>query len=333
MLHGAVSSGTFTIATSGANYTTLAAAEADLAATLISTITFSITEGFNDTTAVSFAGCVTYSTCPVIVQCTGAGRHAGKWSGTYYKLAPTTGNSLTITGAKHIILDGLQIGTTGTAIADGNTDANHYREIKNCILRGRNDKSTTQEGFVTYTDAVTERIIFANNIVYGCRTNGARGYCTASSTYIIVNNTIVESGEGGKAYNFSNEWGAGTTLNAYNNIAQEGAYQFDALPATSIHKTDRNVSEDASGTVGYRGQTPGFADKAAIDLSFSVTDPTCTARGLDLSTAPIAGYTALTTDISGQAWQHPPSIGAWEYIAPAPPASGYIRKSRVIPWE
>lgn len=337
--HAVVSSGTFTIAESGGNYTTLASAEADLATSLISTITFNITGSWTnpDTTAVSFAGCVTFATCPVIIQAIGDARHAGVWSSTAYRQMVTAGNNITLSGIRHIRIDGLQIATTGEAILDANTDAGHQRYITNNIMRGRNDKSTAQRGYNGYNGCTAEKVIFINNMLYGFYTDGYRNYSTTNSTFIVVNNTIVDSGEGGKAYKFEDAYNGGVNLYYVNNIAQEGAYVFPAGMAGGSQLTNlANVSEDATGTTGFRTQQPLFTLKGELtvmNLSLQQTDSTCTNRGNNVSTAPYIASnqaTVVLQDIKPQNRQSNPTnwdIGADANIAEPPAVAGYRRRN------
>jgi len=260
--------GTNTICTSGCDYTTLNDWEGLEQGILTSPAIAQITEGFQDTTAVTILGWDTTASNYIYIYTTPAARHSGKWDVGKYRLELTMTSAysnLLVISEEYVRIDGIQIkGSTGAGVTVlreliiGIDNVNSDIRISNNIIKIGTIASGYPEGMILGNYNASFNYSVWNNIVYDpTHTASGSGITirggTGTKNSYIYNNTVV---------NWSNGiTGANTT--AINNIVK-GSGDTNAYINTSSG-SDYNSTDGTDATDGgansLRSQTFTFVSE------------------------------------------------------------------------
>ena len=231
-----------------------------------------------DTTAVTIDGWTTAEQnyikvyTPVSTSEVGTSqRHAGKWDDNKYKIYVSSGNTITIQD-HDVILDGLQIGITGTSGDQRNIDqqsggSGGSYQISNNIIKGVSG-SGYNIGIYSNADASSITKIW-NNIIYNVGSIGMRLYYAQSpvSTAYVYNNTVYNNSTG---FNHS-----GNTFIAKNNIAYNNTqnyYTSGSYDSGSANNLSGPSQSDAPGSNPVNNATVQFVDVANGDFHLAPSD-------------------------------------------------------------
>jgi len=303
----AVSSGTFTVAETGGNYTSIVSAEAGLQGNLIAPVTIYIQGSWTNPDYVGFGctinGWTTYTTAYLLITATGTARHRGVWDNTKYRIINKSGTQgepfLIDNYEENVRIDGLQLTfeTTGTVTyairGDGSLGTNKNFQLSNCILKANPVHSDVRDVALIHAFTTNSSFKIWNNIFYGWTETINTGFGTGNTTYYFYNNTIGTATVFG-IYNASSD--TGWQLRMKNNIITKNTqgYFFEGGLPIRI-STDSNVSGYAtSPNINYRNQTPSFIS-STTDFHLLSSDTTAYKRGVSVT----AEFPERTTDIDG----------------------------------
>jgi hypothetical protein len=272
----------------GADYTSLAAAEAALQANFVTADVIKVLEcrssgGTADTTAATFTGSTTDATRYWQIQSSGANRHAGIWDASKYRLSTAAATALNLSQAYTRVV-GLQIITITSAhcVSLGAEGCRVEKSILQ-INSGANDRAVATAAAVS--------VYCYNNLILVSTSRGI-SCTTASATLYDENNTII-SVSGGTGLQISN----GTHI-ARNNIVS-GFGNTNSYVGTFAAGTDNNTTDgtDAIGTGSNNStsQTFTFTNSAGGDYSLASGDTGARDKGTLLS----AISSGFTDDIKG----------------------------------
>jgi hypothetical protein len=318
-------SGTFTVRTSGGNYTTLAGFEAGEQANLTGTgPAIAVCQTMDDSTAATFDGWATTAADYIRVYADTGHRHPGYWSTSAYRRTADLTN-----WEDYARFEGLQWRVAAGAIpfqaTDNGTTSADCRVLW-CVFDGNGGQGS---GYIIRQDH--RHCLVASN-VFNNNGGGAVGGCAnistnnSSSNSWVYNNTFR-----GANSNFDSAIRAASGTWYIRNNAALNTNDPCFLAGGTTSAADYNATDDASGD-DFGGSnnkinqsfTSTFVDASNGDLHLQSGDTVLKDAGQDLSADPnsYGGSigSALATDIDGATRSGSWDIGADE-VSSAPAAS------------
>src|SRR3989344_963005 len=259
-----------------------------------------------DSTAVNVNGWTTDVNHYINFYTTSVARHAGVWDTNKYQLTSATyaGFLISITGAGHVRIDGLQLSLPqnnngAAAILANYRSVGSDIRISNNIFR-KASGANAQHGTKLNTDSNSGQggdFRIWNNIVYDFTGTGSSGFSMGiRGNFYAYNNTVVNGTTG-----FG---GGNTTTVLKNNIASGNTADYSGTFSAS---SNYNLASNGTATGGANdriNQVVSFANSTSKDFHLSAGDTAAKDFGVDLSAD---GSLALTTDIDGQT-----RTGSWD---------------------
>lgn len=303
ILHG--SSGYFTICLSGCNYTSLAGFESGEDSDLTGTgpAIANITEGFMDTTSVTFGGWTTTVNDYIEIFVDSTARHHGVWNESAYIL--NTSDTAIFIQEYNIRIDGIQINlsTAGYGIRiNGAYNSNVDIRISNSIIKG---SASSRRGIYSDSDYGGARVW--NTIITGFTSPsyGQAIYADSNSGLWNISNSILSGNRIGLAR--SKGAVSATNVASFNNTDD-----FSGAVNITYSASDDGDCDDAT-CIQPSNWSTVFVDYENRDFHLKGTDTDLKDRGIDLSSW---GY--YTTDIDGETRTGTWDIGADEYVTAEP---------------
>lgn len=262
--------GNTTICSSGCDYTTFFNWEAGEDGSINAPAVGQITEGFQDTTAITIDGFTGNSVTNYIkVHTSAAARHAGKAGTSGYRLITSTGGSHSIhVKEAYTRIEGLEIKQASTGSSDeGIRVETTHAKIRNCVI-WTDGATADQDGIFTGLWAITSLEI-ENCIIYGWTRAGIhlQNYDQSYTQNVYVRNcTIYDCGASGEtesgAINVRN--GASSTINitVYNTIGVDTASTYSDFSYVGNDATwsgTNNLTSDA--TANHGGLSGGLESR------------------------------------------------------------------------
>lgn len=302
-----------TVGSTGADYTSLAAAEAgeqrDLVA-LGEPCEFECA-AFADSTSVTFGGWTSNSTYPIIVRAA-AGAEAGMpWrsSGAYTLSGPSAGNAVAVvdTGS-YVIFERLQFHLVAYSFGFQHyaISGTAFFEVRGCSFRYTGHASNNGQHYALASFQLGFRV--RNSFVVGFDGTGggtARGAVTGGAftgPRHIESCTFIGNLNNVPASDFENPVTVRNTLVDTRGLS--GAVAFAGAVESASSNNASNLS-GVQGTDSRASQTFTFVDAAGGDYNLDALDPGAKGYGLDLSAE-------FTTDFAGSTRTTPWDIGASE---------------------
>lgn len=292
---------TYTVKSSGGDYTSLSAAEAarngnHVAAAAITTIEL---YGMVDTTNVIIDGGTASVDYYFNVVTAGDGVHAGKWTPTAYIQRNSSGINSFIVRDQYVRITGVQAETTTNLISRVafRIDTEHNITLKNCIVRRGSGTDRVDAVYNVNSNNLLVINLLAYDLVKG--TVGFGIYTTGGTT--TAYNCGVEN-----AYisYFRDGTSTLTTTNCWSQNSVDG---WSGTISGDYNLTDAASDPQMPGANSVANVTLTFVDLAGEDYHLSATDTAAIGGGTNLSGT-------FTDDIDGEtrsAWD----IGPDEYIA------------------
>lgn len=232
-------------------------------------------------------------------------RHSGKWTGTAYALATTSGLTIDMsTGAgiaHNFRFTGLQIKNTATTgAADGiycaSNSGTQVANVKDCIFVGSSNANNNARHSGIYFFSANAAVLYvSNSIFYDWRssavsnTNAAVAFDGGTDDSCWVYNSTAWDGDRGFVQLTTTK-----IFTAKNCVAGGvGTNWLVGVGAFNDNCTNNTDSKSAApGANASNASRPTFTDSTGRDFSLQVTDTVARNTGVDLST----GYRIQVTD-------------------------------------
>lgn len=262
-----------------------------------------------DSTLVAISGITTDSTRYFKIYTTGAARHQGVYSDSYYKLKKDeTTAVLTINSINFITIDGLQIYNTRTGASSrrgleyAGTFTNASVNITNTII-----KAETSPVRINVTNSGSSVYNFINDVIIGGGAGSAFDSASFSGGTTKIYNSIVISNGSGNAV----QRGAGS-INVYNSYAcSSSGTSYNANAGTLT--TTTSASCDSTGTSGYRNVAYSTTSGAYFsNVTAGSEDHHVTTSSSKLFSSGTDESGVYTTDIVGTTYNIPFDLGVFE---------------------
>jgi len=242
--------------------------------------------------------------------------HGGKWNTGVYRVGSTNStNCFTITGASHLVFEGVQFFRDNSSTSSANMfnasapSAGFTFTARNCVAHYLTRTSIPTDGYLLNITGTNSRTIRVENCVLSGRWFMAVVIAStnAATTLRFANNTVVGS-EGG----FSCGSAASGAVRAKNNVVIQSAdatsscYVLGTAPTTA-----KNGSSDATGTSGYQSIAPTWVNAGAFHYQPTAADTTIKGQGVTLDAGAGDADFSFTDDVAGGTRSAPWDIGAW----------------------
>jgi hypothetical protein len=303
-----------TIASSGADYTSLSACEAGEQQDYVTGDkygTWEITGNFTDTTAVTVDGSTTNSTHWIEIRTTSTTFHGGKWDTGKYLLQVSDANALTMS-QEFLVVDGLQVEVTNPSanyrvVAYFQDLASNTRvTMRHCILKATGGSTYRDRAVFHETGSTTRPVYMYNCVVWNVSTTVAHA----------ANSCLYFNGGGGMyiwsctfSGGYNSAYYVGGTIYAVDNIFVNAANTV----AGTWTSPDYNSSDKGTTTGGAHdrtSQTFAFTNAAAGDFHLTALDGG--AKGYGVADP---GSGEFDDDIDRVARTGTWDIGADQYVA------------------
>lgn len=265
--------------------------------------------GSSDTTIVGISGITTDSTRYFRIYTTGAARHQGVYSTSYYRLIKSENTAmLTINSINFITIDGLQIYNTNTTTSSrrgiefAGTFTNASVNITNNIV-----KANVTPIRINITNSGSSVFSFINDIVLGDGGGSSLDSATFSGGTTKIYNSIIISNGSGNAV----QRGAGS-INVYNSYAcSSSGTSYNVNGGTLT--TTTSASCDSTGTSGYRNVAYSTtAGTYFTNVTAGSEDHHVTTSSSKLFSSGTDESGVYTTDIVGTTYNIPFDLGVFE---------------------
>lgn len=261
-------------------------------------------------------------------------RHDGKWNTGKYRIV--LGASLGVIRVMNVHFakfEGLQIensraasGVTSGAgmYIQNTTGTSGFLYVDDTIIRYTGDYTNqTAIGIEASLFGITgNKTVLRNNIIYDF--NKGIGARTSANDTIYVYNNIVYSNAASclAGYTIRGAGGAGSSVDAVNNIAQGSCLGWDVdVSGGAVWTHSNNLSEDTSSPDNtFDSKVVAFVDEGTDDFHLDAADVEALDLGADLS----AATESFSTDIDGATRVAPWDLGADEITAAGPGGSGGV---------
>jgi len=294
---------TYTVKSSGGDYTSLSAAEAARNGNHVSAAAITTIEcyGFTDTTAVTINGGTSNSSYYFEVITTGDGVHSGKWTSGAYILNVTATIAVN-SQDNYVRIRGLQLEMSRSSDSSNLiallTQAGHNQTINRVILR----RTGTNPGLAGFFNNACNDCVFSNCLAYDFSTGAdGSGFRFAGGTGTVIYNCGVHNCYEG----YRSTAGIQTSYNCWNQNASSAGWSLNWTGDYNL--TDEASAGNMPGANSVANASLTFADEANDDFHLVAGDTAAIGAAFDYSGV-------FTDDIDGDtrsSWD----IGPDEYIS------------------
>jgi len=322
-----------TVAPSGGDYTTLAAAITHLAAAHSDLVSLDVYADIEisgswssaDTTAIDIDGFTTDAAHYINIYTTGSARHAGIWSTSKYIHAVNAAGYSFYIREPYVRFDGIQFGVTGPDQSHFwfgfvGLDATSSFRLSNCIFKGHGN-ATYQEKLFNTASGIQPTTYMWNCISYnwGGHSNSYLSHVDAGSTLNIYSSTFIWHADASAG--LRKEGGTMVLKNCYSGtLSGVGGGNYFGSPTMTTC-----AASDATGDTGLDNievDTDTFVNVSAGTEDFHLAaDGLSPLKDVGTDTSGEGAPLNFTTDIDGNTrstWD----IGADEYAAGGPSPIG-----------